>query len=161
MKKFNLAILSILIATVFCFTQCKKETKENTPPTPHVPLNITLYNKPLPVIQSYIQGIWRLEYGKGGFSGGTQYLHDQNILWQFSPGDHIMQNYNGVIHTDTTITWIWGRGAGIGPDSTFIMKFYEKNGAPWIWFVYGIINDSLVLRQTAADGYDYHFSKSN
>jgi hypothetical protein len=155
MKKLNMGRLGVFMILLLCFTQCKKEKEK------HIPLNIILYNKPLAVIQSNLQGTWRLEYKKGGLTGGIHNQHNQNIRWQFSPGDHILQNYNGTIVIDTIITWFRDRSKYTGPDSAFIMKF-TKSGPSTPFGVYGIINDSLVLFQhEVADGQDFYFSKSN
>ena len=64
----SFVIAPILI--LFFFAQCKKEY------TPSVPLTITLYNKPLSTIQSYIKGLWKLHYGKGGIAANNIQYYD-------------------------------------------------------------------------------------
>ena len=59
MKKV-FSILFTIIFTIVCFTSCKKKE--------HTPLNITLYDKPLSIIQAAIHGKWKLQYGKGGIN---------------------------------------------------------------------------------------------
>lgn len=135
---------------LFCFTQCNKEKPS---------INITLFNKPLATIQSYIQGKWKLEYGKGGICGScVQYF--SNSYYTFSPG-HILIATNSVVYTDTTITWIRDLGVYTGGDSTFIMNFYDKRLYPYDYVIDGIFNDSLQLHDNGSDPVYYHFSKSN
>ena len=153
-KSFRLFQISIAILILFCFSQCKKNHSESG--------TVTLYNQTLPVIQSHINGKWKLEYINGGFIANYyNSFHDENVIWQFSLGTRVIQNYNGNIYTDTTITWIRDLGVNTRNDSTYLMKFYSKNGNPYIYVVDRIFNDSLILRDNAVDGQDYHFSKSN
>src|SRR6266498_155696 len=120
--KFFRIILALLVSMVlFCFAQCKKE---------HSPLNITLYNKSLLIIQSYIQGSWKLEYGKGGICG-TCIQHYQNTTWEFTQDNKVKELYNGLTLADTTINWLWNKGTYTNGDSTFIMSFYDKQNVPW------------------------------
>ncbi|RYE26634.1 MAG: hypothetical protein EOP45_03610 [Sphingobacteriaceae bacterium] len=156
MKIFKSSYFScFLIFLISINAQCKKELNK-------VPLNVTLYNKPLSVIQSNIQGNWKLQYIKGGFIANyIKYFQDENILWQFPSGTRVLQNYNGNIYTDTTISWVRDLGVNTGRDSTFILKFYDKRGYPYNYVVDGIFNDSLVIHDNANDGQHYHFSKRN
>jgi hypothetical protein len=151
-KSQTLPLVIILQIFSLCRAQCKKE---------HAGLTITLYNLPLPVIQSYISNKWKLEFVRGGFIANyVKSFHDENVIWQISP-NRIMENYNGNIYTDTTITWIRDLGVNTGLDSTFIMNFYDKRLYPYLYIVDGIFNDSLVLHDHAVDGQHYYFSKSN
>ena len=155
MKK-SLYILFVIVPLMilFCFTQCRKE---------HTPLTITLYDKPLGTIQSFIQGKWKLEYEKGGICAiCITYFNNVNYIWQFNSGNKIKQIYNENVFTDTTIIWIRDRGLYINGDSTFIMNFYDNRRYPYNYVVDGIFNDSLVLHDNyTADPVFYHFSKSN
>ena len=145
----SFVIVPILI--IFCFAQCKKE---------HNTLNITLYDKPLGTIQSYIQGKWQLHYGKGGICGNCiQYYN--NRFWTITTTNKIQISNNGNLTTDTTINWIKDVGTYTNGDSTFIMSFFDNLGYPANYVVDKIINDTLILHENAADAVFYHFTKSN
>lgn len=124
----------LIIMVLFCFTQCKKGSTT---------LSVILSDKPLPVIQSYIQGKWKCIYGKGGIAANNIQYYD-DYCWTFTKDNRIVQTYKGNIVTDTTIRWVWNRGAY--GDSTFIMKFYDKESVPWNYIVDNIHNDTLILR---------------
>jgi hypothetical protein len=150
MKK---ALYSFLILFTFLFAQCKKE---------QTPLTITLYDKPLSTIQSYIKGEWKLEYEKGGFCSICINRFDTaNYIWQFNSSNRVKQTYNGNVFTDISITWINDLGMYTGRDSTFSMNFYEKRGYPCNYIVDGIFKDSLVLHDNdnSADAVFYFFTK--
>jgi len=149
MKKIVLfSALPILL--VGLIEQCKKNTQH---------LNITLHDKPLSVIQSYIQGKWELRYEHGGIS--TQTIPQTNFFWEFSTKNRVTEYYHGAIIADTSINWVRDLGLFIAPDSTFVMNFFDKQGVPWVYIVDGIYNDTLLLHDNAVDGFYYHFTKSN
>jgi hypothetical protein len=150
MKKISF----VFIICVSCFTDCKKDNDA---------VNVTLYNKPLPVIQSYIHGKWELLYGKGGFAANTVQYY-QNTFWTFTPDNKIIRfnmYKDGTTDTDTTILWIHDLGSYTNGDSTFIMNFYDKYGYPNDFVVDQIFNDTLILHESASDAVFYHFTKSN
>lgn len=155
----SFVIASILI--LFCFATCKKQnppSTENPPLTGNTALTITLYNKPLDTIQSYIRGRWKCHYGKGGIAANmVQYYN--NYYWTFTSNNRVEQTYNGIVVTDTTIKWIRARGSYTNSDSTFIMSFYDKQNVPWVYVVDGFVNDTLVLHNNYADAVFYHFTK--
>lgn len=158
LKSYNMKtiLISLILSPLlfFCFFQCKKQdTPQNTP------LTIILHDKPLSVIQSYIQGKWRLHYGKGGICG-TCVQYYNNVFWKFT-NDRIEETYNGRSLADTTIKWIRDLGTYTNGDSTFIMNFYDKRGYPSNYVVDHIFNDTLVLHDNSSDAVFYHFSKSN
>ncbi|RYE27375.1 MAG: hypothetical protein EOP45_01400 [Sphingobacteriaceae bacterium] len=151
MKSVESSYCIILIIFLGLFAQCKKDRS---------PTNIILYNKPLSVIQSNIQGTWKLQYVKGGFIANyIKSFHNDNVLWQFPSGKRVLENYNGQIYTDTIITWVKDLGVSTGQDSTFIMQFYDKRSYPYNYVVDGIYSDSLVLHDNAVDGQHFYFSK--
>lgn len=129
--------------------QCKKE---------RTPLNITLYNKALPVIQSYIQGKWKCVYGKGGIASNTIQYYD-DYYWIFTSDNKIVQSHGGDTVTDTTIKWVWDRGTYTNGNSTFTMKFYDKQNVPWVYVVDRIVDDTLILHDNSSDAVFYHFIK--
>jgi len=140
-----------LLLILFCFGQCKKEP---------ILLNITLYNKPLNEIQSNIQGKWKCHYGKGGIVANMiQYYSD--YYWTFSSNNRVQQSNNGLIVTDTTISWVRAPGTYTNGDSTFILSFYDKQNVPWNYVVERIYNDTLIIHDNSSDAVFYHFTKSN
>jgi hypothetical protein len=149
MRKIGLSQASALLMAILLM-YCKKSSEH---------LNITLHDKPLSVIQSYIQGQWELRYMKGGIA--TQTIQQTNYFWQFGSKDRLTETDQGTITADTTITWKRDLGLFIGTDSTYLMNFFDKQGVPWVYVVDGIYNDTLLLHDNAVDGYFYHFTKSN
>lgn len=141
----------VLLSIIFCFAQCKKE---------HTASTITLYNQPLKTIQSYIQGKWKLQYGKGGICSICVQYYDSSF-WKFNYNNKIQISNNGSLNTDTTINWIKDVAPYTNGDSTFIMSFFDKLGYPANYVVDKIINDTLILHETAVDAVFYHFTKSN
>jgi hypothetical protein len=62
--------------------------------------------------------------------------------------------------TDASIEWYpESRYTNVG--TTFIMKFYDIRMYPYNYIVWGIVDDSLVLRDFGSDAAIYHFSKQN
>jgi len=139
---------ALLLTTLFCFAQCKKE---------HTALNITLYDKPLSTIQYYIQGNWKLNYGKGGICGSCIQYYDSST-WKFV-NNRIEETYKGSIRADTTINWTKDLGTYTNGDSTFVMNFYDKLGYPSNYVVDRIFNDTLILHDNSSDAVFYHFTK--
>ncbi len=149
-----IAKLCCLFIASFCFSNCKKE---NTPQK--ATLNIILYDTSLSVIQQYIQGKWELIYGKGGIAANTiQYYHDN--FWEFN-NDRIKIIDSGNTVADTTIRWIFDRGAFTNGDSTYVMNFHDKLGYVYDYVVDQIYNDTLILHEQASDAVFYHFIKLN
>lgn len=149
-KSLYTFVINVSILSIFCFAQCKKE---------HTALTITLYNQPLKTIQSYIQGNWKLQYGKGGICAICVQHYDSSF-WKFNYNNKIEVSYKGAIITDTTITWIKDVGVYTNGDSTFIMNFYDKRGYPSNYVVDRIFNDTLVLHDAySVDAVFYHFTK--
>lgn len=137
--------LMILISIV----QCKKNSEQ---------LNISLHDKPLSVIQSYVQGNWKLQYEKGGFCATcTNYIN--NFYWNFTKDNKIQQTYNNTLITDTIINWEWSKPANV--DSTYIINFSDKRGIPYFYVAYEIKNDTLVLMDAGNDPVSYYLTKSN
>jgi len=116
--------------------------------------NITLYDKPLAVIQANIMGKWKLQYEKGGICASCVNDNFNNIVWEFTDDNKIKQSYNDTLVNETII--IWTREKDIFTDLTFIMNFYDNS-----FIVCGIHNDTLVLSDNSYDPVSYHFTRSN
>lgn len=141
---------------IFCFSHCKKENNNSNKEKAY--LNITLYDKPLDTIRSYIQGKWNLRYEKGGICAiCTQQF--SNFYWTFSANNKIEESYNGIIIADTSITWVKDIGTYINGDSTYILSFHDKQNVPWNYVVERIYNDTLILHDNSADAVFYRFTK--
>ena len=148
-RKFFLIPVSILL--LCCLIQCKKE----------VPLNLFLYNQPLKTIQHYIQGKWRLVYGKGGISSNTMIYCDKCTIEFTSTNRVLVTNEDGIFLSDTTIQWIRDIGTYTYGDSTYLMKFYDKYGYPSVYVIERIYYDTLIYHDNSADPVFYHYVKSN
>ena len=139
------AISAILVISTI---QCRKE----------VPLNIVLYNQPLKTIQHYIQGKWKLIYGKGGICG-TCITYCNNCYVEFAP-NNIFKSRAFVFTTDTTtIHWVRDIGTYTNGDSTYLMTFKDKQGVPWIYVIEQIYHDTLIFHDNSSDAVFYHCVK--
>lgn len=102
-----------------------------------------------------------MEYTYGGIIANLRSdYHDKNYIWQIDNGLHIKQWGMGNLFTDAPIEWYpESRYTYVGP--TFIMKFYDKRMYPNNYVIYGIVDDSLLLKDFSSDPMTYHFSKRN
>jgi hypothetical protein len=148
MSKAGIFRVSVILLAILLL-HCKKSTPG---------LNITLYNKPLSVIESYINGKWDLRYVHGGFA--LQTIQQSDYFWELTTGNRITENVHGVITADTVINWVRDAGQLINGDSTYLMEFSDKQTLPRVYVVDGIFNDTLVLHDNAVDGFYYHFTRS-
>jgi len=117
-----------------------------------------LSDKSLPVIKASIEGTWKLIYGKGGFASNSINYYD-SAYWEFhfQDGDRIIQNLEGDIWTDTTISW--HKGAKYYPNDTYIMSFFDKINEPYSYYVKGIFDDTLVIQDAHPDAVSYHMTR--
>ncbi len=129
-------------------TQCKKDD---------TPVNIVLYNQPLPVIQKYITGNWSLKYIEGGFMY-QKFIEKNNSYIKLTPTHVIMgDNLRGVT-VDTTIIWV--NTTDMFNQQTYLLSFYWKgNVFPEDYVVDQIKNDTLIIIDNAYDGYYYYYVK--
>ena len=141
--------MSVIVLGILAL-HCKKSTQD---------LNITLYDKPLSVIQSHINGKWALRYEHGGLA--LQTIQQSDFIWEFSTGSRVTEYYHGGIIADTVISWVLNAGLLKNGDSTYLMQFPDKQGVPWVCVIDGIYNDTLVLHDNAVDGFYCHFTRSN
>lgn len=155
MNKNNFILFStLLLIVLFSFAQCKKEDVPL-----HVPLNITLYDKPLSTIQYYITGKWKVEYAKGGFCGTCIYLPRNNQYMQVNPDRIIFGNDSTGIVVDTAV--IWERTKDIFGDSTYLLTYSYPPAYvfPITYVVDKIYNDTLVLIENHYDYITTYFTK--
>lgn len=150
MKKifFNAKFYFLLI-TCLCFSNCKKSNNQK---------NITLNNKPLSVIQSYIKGKWQLEYETGGFCGCVSTPKDSFFLYTILSPNKIIFKNSEEITIDTTINWEYINFFG---ESTYVMNFFSPSGVPFNFAAKGIFNDTLILYQPGPDGESFYYTKLN
>ena len=71
--------LFLLLLAFTSFIGCKKDNQ---------PITITLWDKPLSVIQSYIAGNWKLQYSYGGISVHKEI--EKNNSYMLLKPDHIV-----------------------------------------------------------------------
>lgn len=123
-------------------------------------VNITLHDKQLSTIQSYIIGKWDLKYEQGGFTALT--FPQTNFFWTFTSANKVTKSYHDTIVADASITRVRDHGLFLGTnDLTYIMRFLDKEEVPWNYVVDGIFNDTLVIHDNAYDGMYYYFTKVN
>jgi len=148
MKKI-LFIAKFCLLLIFClwFSDCKKSNN-------HV--NIILYDKPLSVIQSYIQGKWRLHYTVGGICGSCKYDREPyNEYYEFSSNNKIIYTYRDSILVDTSFKWIIYQSPNAGNYIHNILEYYDKKSVLFHFEVDKVVNDTLVLAQPFLNNPDY------
>jgi hypothetical protein len=157
MKKIYHVFLALLfIAMSSYFLQCKKSTGAR--PVITDSSNITLYDKPLSVIQSFTQGSWKLQYIKGGFVANFVYYPTDSTFNLYSilgPTRIIFKNAARVT-LDTTITWIY---IPYRVDSSYVIAFHDYGGVPYTLGALKMVDDTLVLFQPADDGQYFYYTK--
>ncbi|WP_207531589.1 hypothetical protein [Desertivirga arenae] len=142
----------LLSLTLLFSTSCKKDKDQKR-------LSITLYDKPLSIIKSYIQGNWQLHYGKGGICS-ICIQNYENSYFKFPHGDSIRITTNNVTYTNTAIEWINDSGIYTNKVPTFTMNFKDLRGYPNIYIVKEIANDTLILKSYGADPVSFYFTKA-
>jgi len=156
MKKLLFIVkFCFLLIVCLCLSNCKKSNDG---------LNIILYNKPLSVIQEYIQGKWILQYAKGGICSTCIWPVRNKPYMLISSGNIIFGNDSTGVVLDTTIYWIKEKDIFHPSDYTFVLTYYYPPGAgPYTirYIVDGIYNDTLNLIDDASDPIYYYYAKSH
>lgn len=151
----NLKICFVTIFGLFLFIACNKDDNNNDEIAKST---IDLYDKPLPVIKSYIEGKWELHYIKGGFIANYVQYYD-NSFWEFKFNEEDrIKTINGPIQANNTITWNMGQDYFAG--KTYIMGFYDEENVPINFVIDGIYNDTLRIHINAADAMFYYFTEN-
>ena len=145
----KISILFLLFSSIGA--GCKKDNEE-------LLHNITLHDKPLPVIQKYITGKWKLQYQIGGIAGG-KYIDIYNTYMNLTPNHIIIGNdLNGIV-IDTTIVW---KRDLIGTNEYTYLMGYPNPGwqTPTYYVVNQIKNDTLIIMDyNVSEGYTYYYYK--
>jgi len=161
MKK-NLLIIGSALMLLICCTECKidneditvkddkKETVKNDSNELHV--NIVLYNQPLDTIQKYIQGKWKLAYGKGGVTGRTMFYCDcDNCFIEFTSDNKVITNFVVEVTQATPIIWVKDYNTYVN-DSTYLMTFKPDSAFLCVYALDSIYNDTLLFHEKVDDG---------
>ncbi len=126
---------------------CRKEKIK-----PQQKATITLYDKPLSVIQHYITGNWNLQYAVGGIAG-FKYVDTINSYWDLTLNHIIAGNDLSGVYVDTTIVWTpWT----IANEKTYLLSYPSS---PNYYIVVQKKNDTLIIRDYVDDGYSYYFTE--
>lgn len=137
----------VLLLTLMC-AGCKKDEQSVT---------ITLHDQPLSVIQSYIEGKWKLQYSFGGLIA-SKYIDKNNSYMILRPEHIIIGNDSKGVVVDTNIVWI---RTDIGTnDTTYLLSYsLTDTSTPEYYIVNQIKNDTLIIREYVNDGYSYYYTK--
>jgi len=149
--KTILKILFLSCLMILAYS-CKKETKTQQ----HV--TITLYDKPLSVIQQYVTGNWKLQYEVGGIAG-AKYVDTIHSYWDLTPNHIIAGNDISGIYVDTTIIWIKAENLFKNTPYTYLLS-YSLSGFFHVYIINGIKNDTLIITDYEGDGFTYYFTKN-
>jgi len=151
-------ILFSLVAVLFLigWTGCEKEDTSQ---------NIILYDKPLDVIQSHIQGKWKLAYGKGGFAANSIF-YDDNYYMEFTVDNRVIETGDNIVYANSTIKWTkvgpyeWVKWSPGKYTDTYLMEFNDRREYPYCYVVDKIYNDTLIIYDNACDAVFYYFNKT-
>lgn len=154
MKKLQILSFFTLISILFCFSNCKKNV------SPFIrESNIELYNKPLYLIQAYIQGNWKFQYAKGGICGSCIFPSKKNEYMIINSNKIVFGDDSAGVVLDTKI--YWKRDNTIFNYSTYLLTYYYPSGAgpfPVAYIVNRYHNDTLELIDNANDPIYYYYT---
>ena len=152
-------ILFSLVAVLFLigWTGCEKEDESQ---------NIILYDKPLDVIQSHIQGKWELVYEKGGYAANSIHYYDNSYM-EITPDNRAIITFDDVVYIDAIIKWTkvgpyeWVKWSPGKYTDTYLMEFNDRREYPYCFVVDNIHNDTLTIYDNAFDAVFYYYIKPN
>jgi len=147
-KNILIAVSALLF--LFCLTQCKNDNEE-------LLHNIVLYNQPLPIIQKYIQGKWKLQYSYGGLA--THKYIDTHNSYMILNSNRIIIGNDSTEVVNSTIVW---EKTDIGSNEfTYLLNFNSYgNLSTESQIVDQIKNDTLITRDYyVSDGFSYYYTK--
>ena len=114
--------------------------------------SIILHDKPLSVIEAYVNRKWKFQYARGGIAGMTIY-DKYNSYMKLYPSHIILGNDSLGVYLNTPIKWIkeqydWGKGY------VYILKFNYNS------FAFDQIkNDTLIIHDYyISDGFTYYYT---
>lgn len=147
----RISIIFLLLILLNCFTHCEEDRQ------PVHSSTITLWDKPLSVIQSYTAGKWKLQYSFGGL--WAHRITDTHSSYLHLSQDHIIAGNDSLgVVVDTSIVWV--RAMITGNDSTYLLSYYWRGYLfPEHFIVNQIKNDTLILSDYGSDGFKYYYTK--
>jgi hypothetical protein len=150
MRIIRFVLFSVSI-TIICLLGCKKESRTEKL------RSMTLWDKPLSVIQSYSTGNWKLQYAYGGFAV-HKWVATNNSYMILTPKHITIGNDSTGVVVDSEITWV---RTDIGTNEFSYLLSYTRPDYPWPEYniVYQIKNDTLVIRQYVSDALTYYYTK--
>jgi hypothetical protein len=146
MKTKILFIASIIVLSFGC------SKDEDTNLQEEIPLNIILWNQPSDTIQKYIQDKWKVVYTNGGLAYHIEYYDDFYV--EFTAKHEYI--FSDKYTSKTTIPYQWATGNNYYP-----YAYMDFSGQHIDYIMGKIENDTLVFRDFADDGYNYHCVRIN
>ena len=139
---------------IFSSLGCKNNTTIIMPVSPSS--NIILFDKEPEVIQSNIQGDWKLEYSLGGFVGIKQ-KPSQTFIYTFKPNS-LTLSIDGKMETPMSYSWLKEKYSDTSNGYTYLMDF-KSNYTPKLFF-HSIVNDTLQFSQyNTVEGFTFWLSR--
>lgn len=144
----TIVFLTALLSIVTLIT-CKKEEPK---------LNLVLYDKPLAMIKSHVQGRWWLKRVTGGICSNCGAALKNNP-YMIITGDRIVSGNDLKVTLDTII--VWKRDLDIFKDSTYLLSYRDSKSYPFPIhkIVDRIENSQLILIDNAYDPFYYYYAK--
>ena len=155
-SKSHISLLGMVLITML--STCKKDDEPK--------LNVVLYDKPLDVIKSHVQGEWKLQKAIGGLCGSCNGKVKDNPYLAIT-GNHYVSGTDKGVSIDTLIVWqrikYNYRSSNYIPsnDSTYLLSIRAQRyyAFPINYVVDRIENNNLVLMDYASDPVSYYFTK--
>ena len=155
MKNIPFPIIIHLLAICFFFMQCKKNP-EGLRVTEG--LSVTLYDKSVPQIKSYIGGKWKVNFATGGIANQGQKFSNTDIEFRFQTIDSIFYIQKSLVLANSPITWTKIRDFIGRVDSNYISEFMLRGGGYYGFGFERIKNDTLLIYDPGPDGYTYYLT---
>jgi hypothetical protein len=148
MKKIQvLPVLLLLILTIL-LSQCRKEPG----------LNVTLYDKTVPEIKSYIAGKWKVNFATGGIANQGQKFYNTYIEFRFKTTDSMFYFKDNIVLVNSPIVWRKVRDIFRRTDSTYIAEYTYGTGGTLGYGIERIKNDTLLIYDPGPDGFTYYLT---
>ena len=113
--------------------------------------SIILHDKPLSVIEAYVNRKWKFQYARGGIAGMTIY-DKYNSYMKLYPSHIILGNDSLGVYLNTPIKWIKESTWDLG--YLYVLSYNHQNFA-----FLEIKDDTLVINDyKISDGFTYYYT---
>lgn len=135
----------LLICVLLFANSCKKDDYAK---------NITLYNKSVPTIKSYISGRWRVIYDIGGMTGKIKHEYVNSYMeFKFQSVDSIIEFNDNKTVIRSSLQWLRDKDVFTGETINLLGFNFYQTGLAFTYRVSEIRDDSLIITEPVVDGF--------